>query len=51
MIARHVHNHTPQLQLERPEFKQYIVENNQKFQSISDKNNIKINIDKMSSLQ
>ena len=51
MIARHVHNHTPQLQLERPEFKQYVVKNNQNFQSISDKNNIKINIDKMSSLQ
>ena len=26
MIARHVHNHTPQLQLERPEFKQFIIE-------------------------
>jgi hypothetical protein len=25
MIARCVHNHTPQLQLNRPEFKQYLV--------------------------
>jgi hypothetical protein len=28
MIARHVHNHTPQLQLERPEFQQFIVNKN-----------------------
>ena len=25
MIARHVHNHTPQKQLDRPEFKQFLV--------------------------
>ena len=28
MIARHVHNHTPQLQLERSEFKKYVVSKN-----------------------
>ena len=28
MIARHVHNHTPQLQLERPEFKSFICSKN-----------------------
>ena len=28
MIARHVHKHTPQAQLERPEFKQYIYNKN-----------------------
>jgi hypothetical protein len=28
MIARHVHNHTPSLQLERPEFKQFLRNNN-----------------------
>jgi len=50
MIARHVHNHTPQIQLERPEFKQFIIEHNDNFHSISDKNNIKINIDKLPSL-
>lgn len=30
MIARHVHNHTPQAQLDRPEFKKYLVNNNAK---------------------
>ena len=41
MIARHVHNHTPQIQLERPEFKQFLIE------TYSDKkqNTIKIDID------
>ena len=51
MIARHVHNHTPQVQLERPEFKQFLVENKQELDSIlgkkSSKNIIKIDIDKM----
>ena len=28
MIARYVHNHTPLAQLERPEFKKYIVQKN-----------------------
>jgi hypothetical protein len=28
MISRHVHNHTPTLQLERPEFKQFLHNNN-----------------------
>jgi hypothetical protein len=40
MIARHVHNHTPQSQLERPEFDQFIVQN-------SNENEIDINIDKI----
>ena len=40
MIARHVHNHTPQSQLERPEFSQFIVQN-------SHENEIDINIDKI----
>uniref|UniRef100_A0A6C0IRI1 Protein kinase domain-containing protein n=1 Tax=viral metagenome TaxID=1070528 RepID=A0A6C0IRI1_9ZZZZ len=30
MIARHVHNHTPLAQLERPEFKKYLVNNSPK---------------------
>ena len=28
MIARFVHNHTPVAQLERPEFKKYIISKN-----------------------
>jgi len=40
MIARHVHNHTPQSQLERPEFSQFIIQNN-------NENEIDINIDKI----
>jgi hypothetical protein len=40
MIARHAHNHTPQAQLERPEFSQFIVNS-------VDENDIDINIDKM----
>jgi len=53
MIARHVHNHTPQAQLERPEFNKFLLRENQKPYSNSDKNNknsIKIDIDRMSSL-
>jgi hypothetical protein len=52
MIARHVHNHTPQVQLNRPEFNQFVIENNQEIQTTLDTNNkynIKIDIDKMSS--
>jgi len=29
MIARHVHNHTPQAQLERPEFQEFLVNSNE----------------------
>ena len=53
MIARHVHNHVPQAQLERPEFKQFIVEEMVDFQNdqnIKNQNIIKINIDKIPSL-
>ena len=28
MIARHVHNHTPEAQLERPEFSKFIINDN-----------------------
>ena len=42
MIARHVHNHTPQVQLERPEFKQYL--------TTSNNIDIDIDIDRMPSL-
>ena len=49
MIARHVHNHTPEAQLERPEFKKFIIENLSDFYTNTDKNkhNIKIDIDKI----
>jgi hypothetical protein len=54
MIARHVHNHNPQIQLERPEFKQFLIENNQSFRNdihIDKKQNtIRIDIDKIPSL-
>jgi hypothetical protein len=54
MIARHVHNHTPQLQLERPEFKQFITEETSEIQNKKEKtqNNIIIiiDIDKIHSL-
>ena len=52
MIARHVHNHTPQAQLERPEFKQFIIEEISDNYNNSDKNQniIKIDIDKIPSL-
>ena len=50
MIARHVHNHTPDIQLERPEFKKFIIRDD-----VLDKRNtkneiqntIKIDIDKI----
>jgi len=42
MIARHVHNHTPQSQLERPEFSQFSIQNI----NVND-NDIDINIDKI----
>jgi hypothetical protein len=43
MIARHVHNHTPQAQLERSEFQQFIIK-----EDLQEHNNfIKINIDKI----
>jgi hypothetical protein len=43
MIARNVHNHTPQVQLKRKEFNRYV------FKNVSSIKNIKniINIDKM----
>ena len=44
MIARYVHKHTPQSQLERPEFNKYLVSN----KNIS-KNEIIINIDELPS--
>uniref|UniRef100_A0A6C0JHE0 Protein kinase domain-containing protein n=1 Tax=viral metagenome TaxID=1070528 RepID=A0A6C0JHE0_9ZZZZ len=49
MIARHVHNHTPEAQLERPEFNKFIIENLSEFYTSRDKNqhNIKIDIDKI----
>jgi hypothetical protein len=53
MIARHVHNHTPQLQLERPEFKQFITEETSEIQNKKEKtqnNIIIIDIDKIHSL-
>jgi len=53
MIARHVHNHTPQLQLERPEFKQFIIEETSEIQCKTEKNQnniIIIDIDKIHSL-
>jgi len=54
MIARHVHNHIPQAQLERPEFKQFIIEEKEEKKEAADfhknQNIIKINIDKIPSL-
>jgi len=53
MIARHVHNHIPQAQLERPEFKQFIIEESldvHNNETIKNQNTIKINIDKIPSL-
>jgi hypothetical protein len=44
MIARHVHNHTPQSQLERPEFSQFSVQN---INANINENEIDINIDKI----
>jgi len=48
MIARNVHNHTPQNQLDRPEFKNFLVEKNENLETID--NIIEINIDKIPSL-
>jgi len=43
MIARHVHQHTPQLQLERPEFKSFIVSTSKEtMEKIIDIDNIPI---------
>jgi len=53
MISRHVHNHTPQLQLDRPEFKKFIIENHNDLNREREKkgeNFLKIDIDKMPSL-
>jgi hypothetical protein len=52
MIARHVHNHTPDLQLRRKEFNQYEISNDSNFQDQINKNKnyIVIDIDKMPSL-
>jgi hypothetical protein len=50
MIARHVHNHTPQAQLERSEFKQFIVKNSSEFSNNSNANDVRIDIDKIPSL-
>jgi hypothetical protein len=44
MIARYVHNHTPQSQLERKEFNKYLVSNKN-----MPKNEIIINIDELPS--
>jgi len=46
MIARHVHNHTPQAQLVRPEFNKYLVSNTNK---IISNNEFIINIDDLPS--
>jgi hypothetical protein len=48
MIARHVHKHTPLLQLERPEFKQFLVNNNNLEKNLN--NNIIIDIDRIPSM-
>lgn len=48
MIARHVHNHTPQAQLDRPEFNKYLVSTKQ-FSSKNIKNDFIINIDELPS--
>ena len=44
MIARHVHNHSPQSQLERPEFSQFSIQN---INVNENENEIDINIDKI----
>lgn len=43
MVVRHVHKHTPILQLERPEFKQFLIDNLEKNKTLS--SNIDIDID------
>jgi hypothetical protein len=46
MIARHVHKHTPILQLERPEFKKFLIDNHlEKSLKNNNKNNNNIFID------
>jgi len=50
MIARHVHNHTPQLQLERPEFKQFIIKNTLAHEIERNPTIMKVDIDKIPSL-
>jgi hypothetical protein len=50
MIARHVHNHTPDIQLERPEFKKFIVQEyvlHERNTKNEIQNTIKIDIDKI----
>ena len=47
MIARYVHNHTPQSQLERKEFSKYIVTNKNNLKNIQ--GDININIDDLPS--
>ena len=44
MIARYVHNHTPQLQLERPEFKKYVVTKTDNIKDIIDIDSIPVYI-------
>jgi len=53
MISRHVHNHTPQLQLDRPEFKIFLIENYNDLNREREKKNeniFRIDIDKMPSM-
>jgi hypothetical protein len=51
MISRHVHNHTPQVQLDRSEFNNFIIENQLNCErEKKGENYIRIDIDKMSSL-
>jgi hypothetical protein len=45
MISRYVHKHTPILQLERPEFKQFLVDNN--LEKLEKNQDIDIDIDKI----
>jgi hypothetical protein len=49
MIARHVHKHTPILQLERPEFKKFLIDNHleKSLKNNNKNNNIFIDIDKI----
>ena len=45
MISRYVHKHTPILQLERPEFKQFLLDNN--LEKLDKNQIIDIDIDKI----
>jgi hypothetical protein len=49
MIARHVHKHTPILQLERPEFKKFLIDNHleKSLNNNNNNNDIFIDIDKI----